>query len=1113
MGLAATLTTKLDCSSVGSALLGQLQGPSGDLAAIALPLPQDQLNGVTGAAGNVNANPLAGAVAQLAGRIPGALSALPQADAIVRPLTGALELGRQLAANDVSALFDQTLARVRAELQAPPAGGHAALLLRVAESLRTAPAGQSLGALISALVPALERGSAAAFPFLDILRGVEGATQILGGLMCLETVLAEAQRLAANLGVRLDPAGLTAATGALAAELGGSNNLAARLAAVDAGDAGTLQQLSMEVIAAASQLAALREAYAAGMAMDEATLAYLDIARLSAELDAARAMIRTADADPARRVTEALATLAQPVLAFQLPATPAGGLDALIDAAEAQVAQIAAEIDALDLNFLTGPITSGLNTLTAPLRQVQNVLDSVMAALRGALDQVRAAVAALPLDDLANTLQQFVAPIAQALDAVRALVEGIEAALQAAADATGAALGQVDGALDAFKQQIDAFFGEARSAVEQVNLDQAVGAVAGEVRKFADLLAQAQMQPYFDAAVSAIDTATDVVEAVPFDLLPESMKADVDAAVAPIKAVNVDAVEAEIETLLGVGADGKFALRGELDQAIEQIYQKFQALLDVVEQNSPRTLLAEVDAKLDELAEKVRTLAPDLDLQPVRDALDGVKNAVRSLDLDALLAPVREAFALITGALDQLSVAALVAPVQEQLTEVRTTVIQAIRLDQWEDALNGLRRETLALLERVNPAQLRAPLEGAFADLAQALARFPGLNAGAGMGVVVAAMLGATGRRIQPSSFGPVLGWLGGASGSGELSARSGAVALSLANARALVEQVDPAAAGSALNARFAELAAAVQALVARLAADAPVRATLSASVAVLDSASLFADLTVQRARYLAALGAAAQQADAFRRAGFSEADSGTAALNNLLAPLAPAGQKVRGLMQALGFAPDDISVAGVVRTLLKSAPPERIAGIATPVFEALHRRLAALLDAVLNPLLAATADLRHLIDSLDLAPLIAAADGIVAQAKTEIESLSPDKLLAAPIASFNQLKAAILEQDPLDKVNAILAGLRELIARVLEKLNLETLLEVPLEIYDHILEQVRAIDPRGLMNPVFDQLDVIAGQVDGGLDATVASFKRLQDALPAGGGGSSGSASGSVSL
>lgn len=1110
MGLTATLSAGLDCRSLATALVGQLQTHGGALGTVAIPLDAGSLRAVTHASGGVNSTPVAAAVAQLAGQIPAALSALPAVDAVVQPLTAIVGLAGQIAANDVPTLFDQVIARTRDVLTPPAGGGHAAMLLRVAEVLTAAPEGQALRQLAAALLPAIgpmfDAGRAGIFPFLDVLRGVEGATQVLGGLMCLETVLAEAERLAGLLSVRLDPAAIADRQAALSAALGdGATALAARVAAVDAADDLALGAIVSEVIAVARTLGELREALAVGLATDEATLAYLDVETLQAEVDAARAMIRTADAAPARRATEALAALIQPLLAFELPGTPAGGVSALLDIVEAQVAGVAAQVDAIDLGFITDPLAAALRTATQPLCELQALIDRVLLALRRTLDQIRAVVAALPLDELAQSIRQFLAPVAQALDAVAELIAHTEAALQTAADAAAAALGQIDGALDGFKGDIDAFFGTAQNAVEQVDLDAAMAGVAQKIQEFADLLAQAQMKPIFDGAVGAIDTAAGVVGAVPFDLLPESMKSDVDALVQPIKAVDADAVEVEIETALGIGADGKFALRGDLDAAIETVHEKFQALLDAVEQRNPRVLLAELDEALDELATQVREIEPDLTLQPVREAIDSVRGAIEGIDLDALLQPVRVAFAQITGALDQLTVAQAIAPLQQQIDEARQAVIAALRLDQWEAALNDLRTQALALLERADPQQLQAPIEAALGELRDTLARFPAAQAGVGLGVVVAGLLGASGRRIQSSSFSVVLAWLGGGSSAAgtALAAHSAGFAASLANAAVRVEAADPAAAGALLNARLAALGAAVQGLSGRVSAGSEAQLTLTAVRPALDGASIFGELSSHRERYRALLNDAVSLADGFKLGGFSEVDAGAAALRQAVEPMEPARAKVRQLFAAVGLAEGELSVAGVINRLLAAAPPERLVGLVMPIFEALHRRAENLLDAVIVPLRAATTDLRDLLAAVDLAPLVEAADGIVAQARAEIEALSPDHLLAEPLQSFADLRSAIVDHDPLDGISAILANLKELIARVLEKLDLEHLLEVPLEIYEHLFGEIRRLDPRGLLTPVFDQIDVIASQVDTGLADTVASFKRLQDALPAGGGSS----------
>src|SRR4029078_215014 len=94
---------------------------------------------------------------------------------------------------------------------------------------------------------------------------------------------------------------------------------------------------------------------------------------------------------------------------------------------------------------------------------------------------------------------------------------------------------QIDGARNTFQKELDKDFAAAKQVVDDAHLDQILGQVAESVQAFADLLKQADMQPYFDNAVGAIHTPTNVVSAVPFNLLPASMKADVDAVVKPVK--------------------------------------------------------------------------------------------------------------------------------------------------------------------------------------------------------------------------------------------------------------------------------------------------------------------------------------------------------------------------------------------------------------------------------------------------------------------------------------------------------------------------------------------------------------------------------------------------
>lgn len=1110
MGLSATLSVKLDCRSLGSTLLSELSAPVGALAGVVLPSSDEALDKLRSGASGIDLSALAGVVGDLAQRAQPLLGALPDPGAVFGPLGAAVARVEAATQHDLSLQVSGLLEQLRAELQAPADGRSAlpALLLRLVQILTAAPEGRVLKDLAAPLLDAAGLRLPSLAGVTDPLAAATGVLSISAALMSLETVLAEAQGLAATMAGTIDPVGLRSAIEALDAALrGGPVSLADFVAGLAADDTAGVAAALTAVADIAGQLTLLPERLSAEMGMAEATLVYLDVTRLAAEVDAARAALRGADVEALGRVASQLAALVAPLLELDASRLPAGQLDTLAARVEAELAGLTASVAAIDPASFVAPLADGIATLSAPLRELDQLIGQVVTALRGALDSLRDAVAALPFEAVADTLRTALEPVSAVLDAITALLDDIEAALQDAADVTGGALGEVDAALQRFKSAIDALFGEVRDAVDAVDLRAAVGQIGQGIQDFSQVLAQARLKPYFDTAVDAIGGATEVIEAVPFGLLPESMKADVDAAVAPIKATDADAVQLQIESLLGITADGRFAPRDDLEAAIAELQAKYQALLDLVEANHPRELLAEVDQRLDAIAERVRALEPGLTLAPVREAIDSVKAVLGGLDLQATLAPVQQVFDDIVAAIDRYSPSALVAPLQARIVAVRTQLLAQIGFERWAPTLDELAASLTALLDRADPALLQAPLRSAFDEALALLAAFPSLDPGRSLGTLVAALAGAGGLRLSPNSFGAVRGWLGGEASAAEaLSARSAALAQAIANTRAAVAAVDLDSAAPGVTATVAALRSAVQGLAARLDSGSADRLAFEALLPRLDASLAFAGLQTNRGRLLAGLERAAGLATQFARSGYAEADAGAQRLRQALAPLAPAAAQLRLLMAAAGIPGGQLSVAGVVRAVLAAVPPERMAALPLPLFEALRGRLQALLAAVLLPLRGALADLQSLLDAIDLTPLAEAADGVVGAVKAQVLALSPAQLLAAPIASFDALRAAFVDSDPLAPVLAIIDNLRTLVAAVLDKLSLELLLATPLEIYDDLLAQLRAVDPSGLLDPVFDELDTLAAEVAEGLDGTVVAFKRLQDALPAGGGGSTAS-------
>ena len=1108
MGLTAQLTSALDAGQVGATFLAAVNGPLGNLNAVVAPTPTGRMDAIASTSATIDASTFTAALTSVAQRALPIVGTFPDPAAILGTLGSVIEQVESLTQQEFSGDLSALLGRLRDELQIPLEEGRLALLVRLLDALSGMTGGSALKDLLALIAQRAGTELPDLDSYADAVRALDGVTRALGGMMSLESVLEEAARLSRTMATTIRPGLLTDGLASIDAAL----QQTAFVATVDAADPAAVNAAVDAVAGVAARFDTLQEELAAAMAMGEATLVYLDMTRLQADVDAARGMMRGADLAPLRTLVATTAPALQPFLSLDFSGLPPGDLGALLARMEAEIGGIAAQIAALDPATFVAPLTSGLGILTTPLRDANQLVSGVTVTLRTALDDVRAAVAALPFAAAADALRSFLAPIAQVLDAITALLDEIETALETAAAATTTALNEIDGALTTFKNEIDALFADARAVVEAASLEQILGGIAEGIQELADLLAQAQMQPYFDAAVTAIDTATGVVSAVPFGLLPESMKADVDAAVKPIKETDVDAAEREIETVLGITADGRFAIRGDIEAAIADVRVQYLALLTAVEAHHPRKLLEQVELKLQEIAGKVQELSPELTLQPVREAIDAAKNVIEDIDLDAALQPVRDVFVQIEQALDRYSPSQLVAPLEERIAAARSSLIETIALDRWASTLDDLQTRGVELLDAVSPERVRPLLDGAAAEVVSLLERFPKADSTRAFGTIIVGLLGtATGLRIYPTSFPVIATWIGGASGNAALAAHTNAIADAFALTRAAVEGLDLQTASAPLVNRMTALRTAVQGLIARLEAQSPAAIRLTALLPRLDAAARIAILTRNRARYLATLTAATAAVDALRRTGFSDVDTTVVTFRAALEPLRPAFAQLQRLMATMGIDPQQLSIASIVQAMLRELSPERLANAFLPLFDAFRGRVSALLTAVVAPLKDAIAELTTLINAFSLAPLAEAADGVVAEVKEQIRLLGPDELLREPLLSFAQLKQTFITQDPLAAVTTILTNLRDLIARVLQRLSFETLLASPLAIFDHILAELKKLDPTGLLDPLFAQIDEIALQVDTGLDRTVEAFKGLQAALPAGGGG--GSASGSVTV
>lgn len=1113
MALSAELGTRLDAGALVSALVGALQGHAVNLQAVTVPDDGGRLGPIHAGAA-VDLSSVGAAVQSVADQLaPQLATLLPQVPAL-HTVVAALELVEQASTGDLLTELQQLATTLGQELEGhsrSEAGGLLGVLMRVSALLGAAPAANRLGTLLSTLLGLARLQTPTGVKRLaDVLPAADAGLRAVGGLMALESLLAESQRLSTLMAAQIDAPAVRRDLGQLATSLDAA--LLARIPAVDVSDAAALDALAELLAAAAQRFEALRERVAAGIGLGEATLAYLDMGQVQQELDAATTLLRGLDLAPlGRLLADALAGLA-PITQIDIAGAPAQSLDTLLGEAEAGIAQQAQRIADWDTAALVAPVAQGMDQLTAPLAQVASLIAGLTVSLRSAMEQVRQVVSAAPVRSISDAVAAVLAPVTQALQLITDLVADISAALSTAAQAALAAINTVEGTVDGFKAEVEALFADAQAFIESLHLDQLTGQIGQQVAAFTAAIERAQMQPYFDTAVSAIGTARDVVGAVPFNLLPDSMKADVDAAIAPIKNTDVQAVETDIENALGIGSDGRFLPRQDLENALAEVQAKYDELLAVVRSHDPATYLQQIDAELQTLAGRIRDISPALTLQPVQDAITQVKSAITGVDLPATLAPLQQVFDQALAALAQYAPATLLAPLSGRVDAARNSLKATLQLNRWGPALDDLSGRATGLLNQLDPAQLQPQIQALLTEAKSLIDNLPATRS-PWPGAIIARLLQGVIARIDPNSFAPVLAWINGADGPGALAARSAAIADAVQRTHDAVQSFDIATLSAPAVQAAAPLRSALLALVARLGAQPADHARFQSLAERFDLAPVLSQLEGNRDRFAARLQQAAAQVETLRRTGVSEVAQVITQLQAALTPLLQLLRQVQTLARKLGVADPDHGVVALVRSVFAVLPPARLAGLVAPLFGALHGRVLALMGAVLAPLKTAIDRLAGLIDAVDFAPLIGAVQTVYDEVLADLQALSPATLLAEPLATFAALQTQLAGFDPLAPLLTLLDGLRDAAAQVVSKLSAQQLLTSPLAIYTLVLDALSQLDVGTLLAPVFNTVDAIGLQVDVGLDQTVVAFQGLQAALPGGGGGGGGVAAAGAQL
>jgi len=1108
VSLSAELGQRLNASGSITSLQGNTTTALGEMDNVSLPDMSADLTQAQQHSSGIDLSAITAGVQTALTNLTPALANLPVANDALGSINSALELAGKLSDLDLPNSIGQLATSIDEQLSG--SGDYLGKIQQLVELL----AGNASVQGASELIGAFSQLTGADFSADDLkvpalVPAIQSLVQLVGGLMRLQSGLEEGQRLADLVNDQLDAQRITAGIEHVEKQLAmdGELPLHQYLAGIDVNDAIQVATAKQAIANVATPLIALHRSVAEGMAFGEATLIHLDASNLSQGLQAAAQQLGSVDLSPLEEGVQRLAQRIEPLFRVDFSAAPAATLDDWLTLVEARVADIATGINDFDVDNITAPITDGIEAIMALPQTLTKALEALKLTVKQALDSIRTAIEAIPLDTVANAIRQVLEPIAEALAFVGDLVERIQAALNTAVGVLQGALDTAENAVDTVKTELDNLFQGVKGYIDQLNLEGVIGEVAQQIDNFVQLLAQADMSPFFDTVVDAINTTTGVVDKVPFEMLPDSMEQEVIDVIRPVKQVDVNAFKGQIENLLQIGPDGTFQLRPELENTLSAIQAKYDEVLETIRQADPHALLADINTELQKLQDRIETLTPSVALEPVQQAIDQIKAVIGDFDLNATLQPLSDGFNTVLEKVDEYKPSMFLQEVESKLSEAREAVFAPLQLERWTEELNKLRSQALELIDPLDPANLQPLLESVVGELQSHAADLPKLELAGALGSLFSAILGGSAGAVRAGSYASILEWMQNKNGTQLLGELARQASSSIDAARVSVQQVDPQAIILRLQPALNQVRTTLQTL-----PDGDGKTELLSCSVALNIETPLSGFAAQRQTYLATLQQASASFTQLANTGLSEVDIAVERLLNAFSPFNFARDLFRQLLGVIGVEGLEQGLSTIVNNVFAVATPQRLTDILQPIFTALKGRVENLLDGFFNPVIDAVADLQALKDQLSLASLMADLDSVHAAARAQIQTLHPDQLLGDTVSAFNDTQAQVLAFDPLGPLTEALTMLQISSVRVLDKLDGEEILKTPLAIYDDIMQALEQLDLEGLLTPVLDVLDTIAAKVDKGLDDTADSFSRLQQALPDKVGSTSISASASVS-
>lgn len=1012
------------------------------------------------------------------------------ADALLAPLRARLELALGLVAPPLDALDGATLP----ELGIDGIGGR---VDAVVGGLGEADLAE-LVTTLDGLVPGLDlRG------VLDgvgpTAAGIVALLQVLAGLLAHATISRRVELDAAALrrALRGDVA---LAVGARLARLAGDVELVAAIRAADPDGIAMTTTVLPRVrgfVAAVLELEAVWRPALRGAARVSVGL---DAEAAATQLDIASRLVASADVAAVGALATRVRGMLDGIVGLDLP-DPVGGVDEAVAQALELLEGLEGVVDGVDAAGLVAPVTSVLDRATAPLFAVTGALEEVATTVTGLLRAVEDAVRAVDLSPVTTEVEQALAPVREVLGEITATIGAAEDAIAEVVGRVGSVLATIRGAIEDAAAVVRGALETVEAAIASVDFASIQAALDAGLGDVADALAAARLEPYFDAAADVIDTTADVVDAVPFDLLPTDLQQEIVDAVRPIKQLDVDGFSQDLRDELRAIVD---ALDTSVLDTLDAAYQQVLAFLGDLD---PCVPLEEFEAgPFTALRAAVESVDPRVLLEPVEAALDEARAIVADVDLGAtLLDPMRGATGAVRDTLASLAPAELLGPAVAEVDDVRAQVGAVLRLDDAEAGLDALRDGVAGLLDRLDPGTVAGLLDGAFVRALEAEpATTPGLRA-----TVLAALTQASGLPADAGALADVVDWLGGADPAAAVRGRLERAATDADAAAIVTAELDPTPLVTAARAHRARLLDAARSHPEGSALRVEVESLLGG----LDVDRTLAPVTRDHVRATADVAGTARVLAGLTPSARRELVAARDGLVDAIRPVTNVEVWVRDALARFGISDPDAPLSSLLRTLWSHVGPDRLLAPLVGLTTSMRDKAVEILDALVGPLRRTVSSVRSAVDLLDLSPVVESAETVHAEVVAAVEAIDPVVLLEPVVTDAQALLDELADFDPLAPVSALVDDLEETVTATFETLRPTVLFADACDIHAQLLDIAAGLDVRGLLEPVVVALEDLGGQLDRGLEVTAAALVALQAALPSSVSDSAVSGSVSVSI